>query len=179
MKRYYQRNLSTAHKVSLVAMFSAMSIIALYLSALLPTGTIGFYFLSSIFVGGMLVERRPGGAFAVYIVVSLLSLILLPGSPASALPYILLFGHYGIGKFFIEKIGDKVIAFLIKLLYFDLFMAAVYFLAAGTLFGQWTQDLPLWAVIVAVQAAFVVFDFLYSKIILYYENVIRPKLIRR
>ena len=76
MKRYYQRNLSTAHKVSLVAMFSAMSIIVLYLSALLPTGTIGFYFLSSIFVGGMLVERKPGSAFAVYVVVSLLALIL-------------------------------------------------------------------------------------------------------
>ena len=179
MKRYYQRNLSTAHKVSLVAMFSAMSIIVLYLSALLPTGTIGFYFLSSIFVGGMLVERKPGSAFAVYVVVSLLALILLPGSPVSALPYILLFGHYGRGKYFIEHIGDKVIAFLIKLLYFNVFMAAVYLLAGSTMFGAWTQGLPFWVIIAAVQVVFVIFDFLYSKLVLYYENVIRPKLIKR
>lgn len=179
MRDYYQRNLSTAQKVSLVAMFSAMSIIVLYLSVLLPTGTIGFYFLSSLFVGGMLVEKKPGCAFMVYIVVSLLSLLLLPGSPVAALPYILLFGHYGIGKYAIEHLRDRVVAFLLKLLYFNVFMALVYLLAKDAMFGAWTENLPIWAVIAAVQVVFVIFDFLYSKVVLYYEMVLRPKLMKR
>jgi len=58
-------------------------------------------------------------------------------------------------------------------------MAAVYLLAGSTMFGAWTQGLPFWVIIAAVQVVFVIFDFLYSKLVLYYENVIRPKLIKR
>lgn len=96
----------------------------------------------------------------------------------TVLPYVLLFGHYGIGKYFIEKIRDKVTAFILKLLYFDVCLAAIYFLAYGVFAPGLLEALPLWALIAIAQVVFVVYDFLYSKLTLFYVRVIRSKLIR-
>ena len=73
---------------------------------------------------------------------------------------------------------DKVTCFILKLLYFDLFLGLVYWLAGGLLMGSLLERLPFWALAVAAQVAFVVYDFLYSKVTAYYYNHIRKKLVR-
>lgn len=166
-----------SYRVSLTAMFAALTLIMLYLAAILPTGRLAFYFLSSIFVSAILVERQPVMAFMLYIVVSGLGLLIVPNL-AMVLPYVLLFGHYGIGKYYIEKIKDKVTCFILKLLYFDLFLGLAYWLAGALLVGSVLEQLPFWALIVLSQAAFVIYDLLYSKVTAYYYNNIRKKLVR-
>ena len=47
------------HRISLAAMFAAMTLIVLYLAAILPSGRLSLYFLSSIFIAGLLVEDEP------------------------------------------------------------------------------------------------------------------------
>jgi hypothetical protein len=169
----------TAHRVSLAAMFSAMSLVFLYLSAILPTGSAAAYFLSSIFVMGLVVEEEIGLAFLMFATVSLLSLLIMPDLTRTV-PYILFFGHYGIGKYYIErKFRDKTVSYVLKLLYYNAGIALIYFLA----FGVFEQDIlsfgiPLWAIIVIAEAAFVLYDFLFTKVTGYYFNNIRRLIMR-
>ena len=158
-------------------MFAELTIIVLYLAAILPSGRLSLYFLSSIFVSAILVERQPGMALMLYVVVSGLGLLIVPNL-AMMLPYVLLFGHYGIGKYFIEKLRDKVAAYMLKLIYFDVFLGLCYFLAREIFIRGFLQAMPLWLLIVLAQVAFVIYDFLYSKVTLYYANNIRRRLVR-
>ena len=177
MRRSY---IGQTRMLSLSAMFAAFTIVVLYLSYVFPNMKFTFYFLSSVFVMGILVEHRVFPAILMFAAASLLSLVLLP--IGYALPYILLFGHYGIAKYLIEEKMSAVAAFLVKLLYFDLFLAAVYFLvyASGMLpLGEMLEKLPLWALALIVQPLFFVYDFLFSKITVFYVNNIRSRFLRR
>ena len=177
MRRSY---IGQTRMLSLSAMFAAFTIVVLYLSYVFPNMKMTFYFLSSVFVMGVLVERRVMPAILVFVASSLLSLILLP--VGYALPYILLFGHYGIGKFIIEEKLSTVPAFLVKLVYFDVFLAAVYFLvfASGMLpLGSALEKLPIWAIALIAQPLFFVYDFVFSKVTVFYVNHIRSKFLRR
>ncbi len=165
-----------AKRLSLTAMFSAFSVIFIYLSAVVPTANISLFFVSSLFVSGMIVEDQPFAAFMVYIVSSLLSLLLVPNI-IMVLPYVLLFGHYGIGKYLIERIKDRFVSFVFKLLYFNAGLVAIYFLY-GAFFAPLLERLPLYALLIIAQAVFFAYDFCYSKLIIMYEVRIRNKLIR-
>lgn len=169
-----------SRNISLAAMFAAMTLIVLYLASILPQLRLTLYFLSSIFVAGLLVENQPGMAMMLYVVVSGLGLLIVPGL-FYVLPYVLLFGHYGIGKYFIERLRDKVAAYVLKLAYFNLALAAIYFLVLKAdllLAGELVAELPLWLVIVLAQVAFVIYDFLYSKLTMFYAQKIRRKIVR-
>lgn len=166
--------------LSLSAMFTAMTLVVLYFSFVFPDLKMTFYFLSSVFIMGILVEARVMAAVLSYVAASLLALILLP--IGYALPYVLLFGHYGIAKYLIEGKLSTIPAFLIKLLYFDAFMVAIYFLvyASGMLpMGDMMQKLPVWALALITQLLFLLYDFLFSKVTVFYVNNIRNQFIRR
>lgn len=166
--------------LSLSAMFTALTLVVLYLSFVFPNMKMTFYFLSSVFIMGILVEQRVFAAVIAYVAAALLALILLP--IGYALPYVLLFGHYGIAKFLIEEKMSAVMAFIVKLVYFDIFLAAVYFLvyASGMLpIGEFMAKLPIWALALIAQPLFFVYDFLFSKFTVFYVNNIRSKLVRR
>ena len=169
----------TAHRVSLTAMFTAMSLLFLYMASVLPTMRVAMYFLSSIFVMGLVLEEEIGLAFLMFAAVSLLSLLLMPNI-LRVVPYVLFFGHYGIGKYFIEmNIKDKVVRYVVKLLYFNIAVALIYFLAREV----FTQDLldigiAVWLLIILAEIAFVVYDFLFTKVTSYYFNNIRRFLMK-
>lgn len=168
----------TAHRISLTAMFAAMSLLFLYLSSIIPVLSITFYFLSSVFVMGLLLEDEARLAFMMFAVVSLLSLLLMPFT--KSLPYILFFGHYGIAKYFIENfIKDKIVRYVLKLLYFNVAVFLIYLLARA-FFEQdiLSSGLPIWAIIIIAEVAFVVYDFIYTKATGYYFNSIRRLLIK-
>ncbi len=165
-----------AKRISLTAMFSAFSVIFIYLACIIPTANISLFFVSSLFVSGMVVEEQPFAAFMVYIISSLLSLLLVPNL-IMVLPYVILFGHYGVGKYLIEKIRDRVVAFIIKLLYFNAGLVAIYFVY-GAFFAPLLERLPLYALIVLAQAIFFAYDYCYTKIIVMYETKVRNRLIR-
>ncbi len=56
----------TAHRISLTAMFATMSLLFLYLASVLPTMRIAMYFLSSVFVMGLVVEEEIGLALIMF-----------------------------------------------------------------------------------------------------------------
>ena len=169
----------SAHRISLTAMFASMSLVFLYLSAILPSGSVAAYFLSSVFVMGLVLEEEMGLAFLMFAAVSLLSLLIMPDLTRTV-PYVLFFGHYGIGKYYIERrFRDKTIVYVLKLLYYNAGLALIYWLA----YGVFQQDIlsagiPLWAIIVIAEAAFVLYDYLFTKVTGYYFNNIRRLIMR-
>ena len=167
-----------SHRISLAAMFTAFSLLFLFLSSILPTGRIAMYFLSSIFVMGILLEGQYAMAFISFLAVSLLGFFILPDK-LRVVPYICFFGHYGIGKTFIEnRVKDKIIAYILKLLYFNASMVLIYFFATSVLIADLNMKLPIWLLIVLAEVVFVVYDFLYSLVTTFYYRRVRKFLIR-
>jgi hypothetical protein len=164
-------------------MFASMSLLFLYLASVLPAGRIALYFLSSVFVMGLVLEEEIGLAFMMFAVVSLLSLLLMPLDQLRMIPYVLFFGHYGIGKYYIEtRIRDKIVAYIIKLLYYNAALVLMYLivqLANKALFEDVLSiDIALWLLIPLAELAFVIYDFAFTKVTGYYFNNIRRKLMK-
>ena len=113
-----------------------------------------------------------------YITVSLLGLLLMMPRFAFVLPYVLFFGHYGIGKYYLEmRVKDKVIRYILKLLYYNVALVLIYLVARATLIDI-LDVLPIWAVILIAEAAFVLYDFVFTKVTGYYFNNIRRLLMK-
>lgn len=170
----------TAHRVSLTAMFAAMSLLFLYLASVLPTMRVAMYFLSSVFVMGLVIEEEIGLAILMYISVSLLSLLLMPNPLLRALPYVLFFGHYGIGKYYIQtRIKDKVAAYIVKLIYYNIALTLIYLLAQEIIYEDVLgSGIAFWLFVVLAEAAFVIYDYLYDKVTTFYFNNIRRMLMK-
>ncbi|MHB1314402.1 MAG: hypothetical protein ACYCX2_02815 [Christensenellales bacterium] len=171
------RHLTGAHRISFTAMVSVLSLIFLYLAIVLPTSRLAFYFLSSAFVAALVIENELGLAILSFVVTSLLAMLLLGFVPA-LFPYILLFGHYGIGKALFERMKRKAVAFAAKLAYFNVFLLTTYLLAKEVLFKDIEAVLPLWALWLIAQAVFVVYDLAYTLVITLYYNKFRQFLMK-
>lgn len=168
----------TAHRVSLTAMFAAMSLVFLYLASVLPAGRVVSYFLSSVFVMGLVLEEEIGLAWLMFAVVSALSLLLMPDI-LRVVPYVLFFGHYGIGKYYIQtRVRDKVMAYILKLLYYNAALVLTYLLAKSVIEQDVLNLAPFWVVIIIAEIAFVVYDYAYTKATTYYFNNIRRLLMK-
>ncbi len=169
----------TAHRMSLTSMFTVMSMIFLYLASILPAGRVAAYFLSSVFVMGLALEEEYGLAWLMFAAASAVSLLLVPDM-LRVVPYVLFFGHYGIGKYYLEThMKDKVTGYILKLLYYNAALILIYLFARNIV----KQDvlylgIPLWAVIILAEVAFVLYDFLFTKITSYYVNNLRRLLMK-
>jgi hypothetical protein len=156
-----------------------MSLVFLYLASILPAGRVAAYFLSSVFVMGLVLEEEIGLSWLMFAVVSALSLLLMPNI-LRAVPYVLFFGHYGIGKYVIQtRVKDKVAGYILKLLYYNVALVLMYLLAKSVI----EQDLlnigiEFWLVIVLAEIAFVVYDFAFTKATAYYFNHMRRFLMK-
>lgn len=169
------RFVRTAHRVSLTAMFASMSLLFLFLSSILPAGRIPAYFLSSVFVMGLVLEEEIGLAFLMFAAVSLLSLLLIPPATLRTVPYVLFFGHYGIGKYYIQRrFKNKIISYAFRLAYYNAALVLLYLLAYSLVEQDiLSAGLPIWAIILIAQAAFVLYEYLFTKVTYYYYNNIR------
>jgi Zn-dependent protease with chaperone function len=92
------------------------------------------------------------------------------------LPYAVFFGIYGIVKFYIEKIGKTIPEYLLKLVFFNVIMAASIFFIKNFISVMITTKLALWAIIPIAEAVFLLYDYVYTRIIAYYINRVRRML---
>ena len=173
----------TAHRVSLTAMFASMSLLFLVLASVLPTARAAMYFLSSIFVMGLVLEEEIGLAFMMFAVVSALSLLFIAPRSLIVIPYVLFFGHYGIGKYYIEtNIRDKVVRYIVKLLYYNVALILIFLIAQAASQSTFSNlvgfNISLWILVPLAEVAFVLYDFLFTKVTAYYFNHIRRKLMK-
>lgn len=173
--KYYGGSSGGAGILSLASMFSAFSLLFLVLAAFLPSVQLAMFFISSLFVMGLMLEGSTGAAVLSVMVVTVLGLLILPDKTL-LLPYVFFFGHYGIGKYLIERRRGKAAAMFLKYVYFNVGMGLVYFFARALLLEQIPFDLPLAGFIIILEAGFLLYDYLFSKATLYYNERIRRRL---
>ncbi len=151
------------YRLSVGAMFLALTLICLYLTSVLPVMTLSLYFISSLFVIPLLTENEPGLALVMAAAASLLSLLLVPNF-LLVLPYVFLFGHYGVAKYYFEKGRKKRKVLIQKLLYFNAGLALIYFVCFQIVAGEWLSSLAWYWLLLIAQPVFFLYDWLYSKI---------------
>jgi len=101
MKKSSSSPLKTTFKVTISGVLSALSLVFMMLTSLVPLGTFAFPCMAGIVLMVIVVEAGHKWAWGAFICVSLLSLF-LAGDKEAVVYYIMFFGYYPIIKGAIE-----------------------------------------------------------------------------
>lgn len=154
--------------------FTGITVIFLYLSAIMPTGKLTLYFLASLPVAVAIVEFGTGAGISVYFAACILAALVV-GNILGIVPFALFFGHYPIFKFYIEKGRKAVSEVVLKLAAFNASWLLWYLLFKSLFVTvipvQFTGSNVLFAVFIAVlQVIFFIYDYVFSRLLFYYES---------
>jgi hypothetical protein len=143
----------------------------------MPTSTLSLYALSSFFVSIIIFEFRIKAGWTFYAASCLLSLIVVQVK-IRLVPYVLFFGLYGIIKYYIERINNIVLEYILKILYFNICLfLGILFIEAVFLPEGIIIKFPIWAIVAALEIIFLVYDYTYTLFINYY-NVKLKKILK-
>ena len=163
-----------SRKMAFTGIFTSIAVVFLYLSTIMPTGKLTLYFLASLPVAITIVELGAGAGIAVYFAASLLNM-LITGNITGAVPFVFFFGHYPVFKYFIEKGRKAAVELLLKLTVFNMSIFLWYSLFKSlfitVLPSQFAgRSILTAAFITAMQAVFLVYDYVFSRLLFYYES---------
>ncbi|SHI04591.1 hypothetical protein SAMN02745196_02514 [Clostridium collagenovorans DSM 3089] len=157
------------------AILTALSIVSLYLSTIIPVNTIFFLGIASCLIplGVMLTNISTG--IIIYLAVTCIAFFLIPDK-SIVMFYGFFFGLYGVVKYFVEKINKPVIELILKFLFFNLSFGIMYFIYT-TLFTKLVSSvLPIYLLIILAQVGFLAFDYIMTLFVAYSNKNILPKL---
>ncbi len=164
-----------AKKLAFCAVVSALSVLFLYLSYVIPTGKAALYTVSSVFLAAVVMETGARGGLLSYACVSILGLLLIPDK-TFVLPFVLFFGYYPVVKQVCEsRIKNRVLEYVVKFLWGNLAFWAVWFLARS-LFSLVLENWSLWLFYLAVNVFFLIYDYAFSLLIHWYQTRIRSRI---
>lgn len=144
--------------------FAALSLILLYLSSVFPTNKLFILGIASCIIPLSIMLTGVKNTLVVYAAVSLLSLFIIP-SKLISIAYILIFGSYGIVKYFIEKLRSIPLEFILKLLYFNISSAIIVFIYKLVIVK--IPNINIYLLIFALQFAFIIYDYALTAFIAY------------
>lgn len=162
-------------KIALGGIYLALTIMFLFGATMIPGIELTLFACSSFFVAFMLLETNVGGAILLYVAASLLGFVTLPNKLA-IVPFVFMFGYYGILKYYIEKLHGALPQLVIKVIYF-LVAISIGLIGFFKVISS-SIHLPnysLVALIIAGTAMMIVYDLIYTYIIRFYETRIQHK----
>ncbi|AZT90945.1 hypothetical protein ELD05_09990 [Caldicellulosiruptor changbaiensis] len=153
-----------AREISYAGLMGALSIIFLFFASVLPKGNSLFYILSSVCIMIIVWLYSIKLGFVAYIVVSLLSLMIVPNKLVAVL-YILIFGLYPLFKAICERGFPVYIELGLKLLFYNVALIILYFV-----FKIIMKEIPNFKFGIALTIAsseviFVLYDYLLTLIL--------------
>ena len=154
-------------KIAYTGILLALNIILLLLSNIIPINTVFFMGLASFLISIVIMEYGFKLGILFYIASSVLSFLALPNK-AQWLIYIFTFGIYGLIKYLVEKDRPFYIDILLKLVYANLIILSLYFMLKGIIY----IPINIFTILV-FQFAFLIYDYVYTLFIDYYEQRIR------
>lgn len=162
-----------SRKIAFTGIFAGISVVLLYLSALMPTGKISLYFLASLPVTFTIMQWGAGAGITLFVAVSLLS-GLLTGNIYGVVPFVFFFGHYPIFKFLIEKKRKAVVEVILKLAVFNSSLLLWYLIFRSIFIGSLpvriTGVMLTAALFAGLQLVFFIYDYVLSRLIFYFED---------
>jgi hypothetical protein len=155
-------------RISLTAMLTALAVVLLYVSALLPTMRLALVVTAGLLTAVAILESGISAGIMLFAATSLLGLFVSP-MRGTVLIYVLFFGYYPILKGLIEKTRRRAAEWTMKLLLFNAALTiAVYAYRTGFLTGIQIPDLAVVLFYLAANAAFVVYDIGFSRLMIFY-----------
>lgn len=107
-----------SNEIAMGGISTALTIVILYLAAILPVSTISILTISAAIVAVCIIRSNIKTATFVYIASSIIGFFIIPLN--IWLLYILIFGGYSIIKYLIERIRKEYIEYLLKFIYFNI-----------------------------------------------------------
>jgi len=156
-------------RLTLSAIFAALTVISLYIASVWPTGLFGLVAFASLFGAATVVEAGIIPGLYVYIVSSILGMLLVPNKAAPLL-YIFFFGYYPVVKSLIERIDAAILQWALKLLVFNVSLTVIWFFFKGLIFNFGDNPPDLIILYLGGSAVFALFDYGYTKVIWLYIN---------
>ncbi|MCC0674293.1 hypothetical protein IC216_20095 [Clostridioides sp. ES-S-0145-01] len=159
-------------KVAYGGVLLALNVILLTLTNIIPVNTLFIMGLASLLVSIVIMEWGFKSGIAFYIGSVALGFIVM-ASKSQWIVYSLTFGIYGIVKYFIEKDRSIYIEYLMKVLFANIMIVILYFILRTIVY------IPINIIIVAsFEVAFIIYDYVYSSFIDYYNNRLRKMLFK-
>lgn len=133
----------------------ALTIVLLALNTIMPISTLSILTLASALIPISIIKTTLRSSFLVYVSSSILGLLLLPKN--IVILYIMFFGIYGIVKFLIEKLNNRLFEISLKLI-FSSFILIIYYLIFNSFVNLTTIDLPLYIIFIGANIVFLIYD---------------------
>ncbi len=159
-------------KVALGGAVAALGLVLMFLTAIIPFGTFAFPTFAGMLLVVIVIEIGYGFSVAVYAVTAVLSFLLVPDKEA-ALIYTAFLGFYPIIKSLIERLPNKVMQIVIKLIIFNACMIGAFFIAINLLsipkesFNLFGVYLP-YVFLILGNFAFLLYDFCITRVVTIY-----------
>ncbi len=169
-------------KLSFASVLTALTIVCLYGSTILPTGKIALLALTSLCV--LVTQAECGTRFSLiqYVASALIGLLLVPTKFQIVL-FIVFIGYYPIVKSHIEKLNNLWLEWVVKIFYFNAMLICLYFIVKyfllqyvsfGPIFDYVLSHLVI--VVAILELVFIFYDYLLSLMASYYINIVRKKI---
>lgn len=161
-----------AKDLALGGILTALTIVTLFISILIPINTFAILTISSCFVPIAIMRSNVKIGILVYLASSIIGFFLVPLD--IMIPFILYFGIYGLVKFYIEKLRNMPLEIVLKLVFSNIMLFIGYILFTKFV-SPINIDFPIWLLIILAQIAFIIFDYALTLIITFYISKFHNK----
>lgn len=167
-------------RTALAGILTALGATVLFLENIFPTGKLGFYVLAGFMLSVVIMECGLSYGWISYATVSVIAFLLVPEKTA-VIPYIMFFGIYSLVKSHIERLNKQILEWVLKFAFFNLSLYFMWNIAVHVLAlipQNLFNALPIYGVVLILQAAFFAFDWIFTLWTHYYLNQVQPKIRR-
>lgn len=163
--------MSKGKKAAYGGLYTALTIILLYLSFILPTSKLTILTLVSAVIPLSILTTGVKNTLIVFL--SSFAVSFFIGLREMSLLYISFFGIYGIIKYYIEKVTKVILEVFLKLLFFNISLSMILFIIKSALINISNVSLPFYAVIILSQFIFLIYDYCLTLIIFFIKSRIK------
>ena len=162
-----KRNIKKSKKIAFCALFSALSVVLLYVGAIIEVMDISMACIASMLCIVALTEIGGMYPWLVYGVTGALSLLILPAK-FGAVIYVGLAGYYPMAKFLIERLNNRIFQWIFKMLLFNVSMGIIVWVSLFLFTGAEMTKAYIISLFALGNFTFVIYDIALSLLIKLY-----------
>lgn len=162
-------------KIALGGICLALTVIFLYAASIVPGIELTMLALASLFTAVMILEMGVGGGILLFAAASILGFLLVPNKLV-LVPYVFLFGYYGILKYFMEKPKHGITQIAAKAAFFAAALSIGLLGFKELLLGAIKlPEYPIVILIIGGVLLLLLYDFLFTQLINFYVRRVQRK----
>lgn len=156
-----------SRRIAYGGMLLGVNIILLLLINIIPMNTLFLMGLASLPISVVIMEQGPKSGVAFYLASIVLGFIVM-NSKLQWILYTLTFGIYGLIKYLIEQDRHIFWEYILKIIFANIIIVLVYFILRAFVY------IPVnLFTILCFEVAFIVYDYVYTRFIEYYDTKLR------